>query len=395
MKTSIIEKADRVIAKTYSRFPVVMEKGLGCTLWDINGKEYTDFVAGIAVCNLGHCHPAVTEAICDQAARLLHVSNLYYTLPQVELAELLVENSFADRVFFGNSGAEANEAAIKLARKVFQDKGESRRYRIISMEKSFHGRTMATLSATGQEKIRKGFDPLLHGFDFVPFNDIQALENALNDSICAVMMEPIQGEGGIRCPDPEYLAAVRKLCDDKGILLIFDEIQTGMGRTGKLFAYEHYNMTPDIMTLAKALANGLPMGAMLAKESVAEAFGPGAHASTFGGTPIVASAAVAVMKTIRSDKILAHCRAMSAYLTEKLLALKEKHPVVVDVRGKGLLLGMKLSREGGDMVKACMERGYLINCVQGDILRFIPPLTVTEKDIDGLAACLDQVLALG
>ncbi|MBU4053135.1 MAG: aminotransferase class III-fold pyridoxal phosphate-dependent enzyme, partial [Proteobacteria bacterium] len=245
------------------------------------------------------------------------------------------------------------------------------------------------------EKIRKGFDPVLQGFDFVPFNDIQALENALNDSICAVMMEPIQGEGGIRCPDPEYLAAVRKLCDDKGILLIFDEIQTGMGRTGKLFAYEHYNMTPDIMTLAKALANGLPMGAMLAKESVAEAFGPGAHASTFGGTPIVASAAVAVMKAIQSDKILENCRAMSAYLTEKLLALKEKHPVVVDVRGKGLLLGMKLNREGGDMVKACMERGFLINCVQGDILRFIPPLTVTEKDIDGLVACLDQVLALG
>jgi acetylornithine/N-succinyldiaminopimelate aminotransferase len=351
-------------------------------------------VAGIAVCSLGHCHPAVTAAICDQAARLLHVSNLYYTIPQVELAGMLVENSFADRVFFGNSGAEANEAAIKLARKFFQDKGENHRFRIISMEKSFHGRTMATLSATGQEKIRKGFDPVLQGFDFVPFNDIQALANAVNDNHCAVMMEPIQGEGGIQCPGPGYLAAVRKLCDEKGILLIFDEIQTGMGRTGKLFAYEHYGMTPDIMTLAKALANGLPMGAMLAKESVAASFGPGAHASTFGGTPIVASAAVAVMKTIQSEKILEHCQDMSNYFMEKLLALKEKHPVVMDVRGKGLLLGMRLNREGGDLVKACMEQGYLINCVQGDILRFIPPLTVTEKEIDGLTACLDRVLAL-
>jgi acetylornithine aminotransferase len=393
MKTSTIERADRVIAKTYSRFPVVMEKGQGCKLQDINGKEYTDFVAGIAVCNLGHCHPAVTAAICDQAQRLLHVSNLYYTLPQVELAELLVENSFADRVFFANSGAEANEAAIKLARKHFQDKGENHRFRIIAMEKSFHGRTMATLSATGQEKIRKGFDPVLQGFDFVPFNDLNALETAVSDATCAVMMEPIQGEGGIRCPGPGYLAGVRKLCDDKGILLIFDEIQTGMGRTGKLFAYEHYGMTPDIMTLAKALANGLPMGAMLAREAVAEAFGPGAHASTFGGTPIVASAAVAVMKTMSSEKILDHCRTVGMYFRDKLLALKEKHSVVSDVRGEGLLLGMKLNKEGGDIVKACMERGYLINCVQGDILRFIPPLTVTEKDIDGLVACLDKVLA--
>ena len=392
MTEPIIEKADQVIAKTYGRYQVVMEKGSGCTLWDTTGKAYTDFVAGIAVCNLGHCHPAISQAVKKQVDILLHVSNLYYTIPQTELADLLVENSFADRVFFCNSGAEANEAAIKLARKFFQDKGENNRFRIVAMEQSFHGRTMATLSATGQEKIRKGFDPVLQGFDFVPFNDIGALENAITEDTCAVMMEPIQGEGGIRVPDAGYLPAVRKLCDEKGILLIFDEIQTGMGRTGKLFAYEHFGMTPDIMTLAKALANGFPIGAMLAKESVVQAFGPGAHASTFGGTPIVTSAAVAVMKQLVSDKVVEKSREIGSYFIGRLNELKEKHATVIDVRGKGLHLGMKIDKEGADIVNACMEKGFLINCVQGNILRFIPPLIITKEDIDNLITCLDSVL---
>jgi acetylornithine/N-succinyldiaminopimelate aminotransferase len=260
MKTDIINKADKVIAKTYNRFPIVITRGKGCTVWDNKGRAYTDFVAGIAVCNLGHAHPAVSKALSEQANILFHVSNLYYTVPQVELALWLVDNSFADRVFFCNSGAEANEAAIKLARKYFNDKGDLHRNRIIAMEKSFHGRTMAALSATGQDRIKQGFDPLLEGFDFVPFNDIDALKSKIKPSTCAVIIEPVQGEGGVRCPDAEYLKDVRRLCDATGALLIFDEIQTGMGRTGKLFAYEHFGIKPDIMTLAKALANGLPIG---------------------------------------------------------------------------------------------------------------------------------------
>jgi len=284
MTSEIMEQADRVIAKTYKRFPVVLSKGSGCTLFDTDGRRYTDFVAGIAVCNLGHSHAGIAQALSSQAQTLWHVSNLYYTIPQVELADWLVQHSFADRAFFCNSGAEANEAAIKLARKFFNERGESQRFRIITMEQSFHGRTMATLSATGQDKIKKGFEPVLEGFDYIPFNDPEALRTKIDSSTCAVMIEPIQGEGGVRCPDSGYLKAVRQICDQTGVLLIFDEIQTGMGRTGRLFAYEHFGVEPDIMTLAKALANGLPIGAMMAKEQVAEAFGPGTHASTFGGS---------------------------------------------------------------------------------------------------------------
>ena len=261
MAAEIMEQADKVIAKTYKRFPIVLLKGSGCTLYDAEGGSYTDFVAGIAVCNLGHAHPALAGALAVQAQTLWHVSNLYYTVPQVELASWLVENSFADRVFFCNSGAEANEAAIKLARKYYKERGENQRFRIIAMEQSFHGRTMAALSATGQEKIKKGFDPVLEGFDFVPFDDVAALRSKIRPDTCAVMLEPIQGEGGVRCPDDDYLKAVRQICDEFGALLIFDEIQTGMGRTGRLFAYEHFGVEPDIMTLAKALANGLPIGA--------------------------------------------------------------------------------------------------------------------------------------
>jgi acetylornithine/N-succinyldiaminopimelate aminotransferase len=392
MSQHMMNKADKVIAKTYKRFPIVITKGKGCSLWDTEGKKYMDFVSGIAVCNLGHAHPKVSEALSKQADVLLHVSNLYYTEPQIELAYRLTENSFADRVFFCNSGAEANEAAIKLARKYFKDKGESERYRIVTMEKSFHGRTMATLSATGQEKIRKGFEPLLEGFDYIPFNDIDALRKSIGPSTCAVLLEPIQGEGGVRCPDPDYLKDVRRLCDETGILLIFDEIQTGMGRTGKFFAYEHFGIEPDIMTLAKALANGLPIGAMLASEEVAEAFGPGAHASTFGGTPIITAASVQVVKVLLEENLIHHCAKMGAYFKERLLGLKDKHESIVDVRGMGLLLGMKLKIEGDTIVNSCMEKGFLINCIQGNILRFIPPLIVEKEEIDALVACLDGIL---
>jgi acetylornithine aminotransferase len=393
MERQSMDRANEVIFKTYKRFPLVLTRGSGCTLWDEGGKAYTDFVAGIAVCNLGHAHPRVTEALCAQAQTLWHVSNLFYTLPQTELAEWLVRHSFADRVFFCNSGAEANEAAIKLARKYFKDAGEPERFRVVSMEQSFHGRTMATLSATGQEKIKHGFDPLLDGFDFVPFNDPAALRERVGTATCAVMLEPVQGEGGVRCPSPGYLKEVRAICDERGVLLIFDEIQTGMGRTGRLFAYEHFGVTPDIMTLAKALANGLPMGAMLARETVGSAFGPGAHASTFGGTPIVSAAAREVCRIMESEGIVDRCRSTSEHFRARLERLRERHPVIEEVRGLGLLLGLKLRTGGDPFVQRCMERGFLINCVQGDILRFVPPLIVTPAEIDRLIECLDRLFA--
>ncbi len=391
MTAEIMQRADQVMAATYQRFPVVFEKGRGCKLWDTEGRSYTDFVAGIAVCNLGHAHPLIGKAVARQAETLLHVSNLYYTLPQVDLAAWLVENSFADRVFFGNSGAEANEAAIKLARKYFNDRGEKERFHIITMERSFHGRTLATLSATGQEKIRKGFDPVLAGFDFVPFNDVQALRARINPSTCAVMLEPIQGEGGVRCPHENYLKTVRQICDETGTLLIFDEIQTGMGRTGQLFAYQYFGIEPDIMTLAKALANGMPIGAMLAREKIAAAFGPGAHASTFGGTPIITAAALKVCKTLIEDGVIEHGKTAGAYFKEKLLELKGRHAIIEDVRGLGLLLGVKLKIDGAPVVNQCLQAGFLINCIQDRILRFIPPLIISEAEINQLVECLDRI----
>ncbi len=386
-------QADQVIANTYKRFPMVLSNGTGCTLYDTNGRSYTDFVAGIAVCNLGHSHPKLTDAVILQAQTLWHVSNLYYTKPQVELAGWLVANSFADRVFFCNSGAEANEAAIKLARKFFKDRGENQRFRIVGMEQSFHGRTMATLSATGQDKIKKGFAPVLEGFDFVPFNDAEALGNQIGPEHCAVLIEPIQGEGGVRCPDPDYLKTVRRICDENGILLIFDEIQTGMGRTGKLFAYEHFGVEPDIMTLAKALANGIPIGAMLTREEVASAFGLGAHASTFGGTPIVTAVALEVCKTLVTENIIDQGRKTGDYFKKQLLELKKRHSAIIEVRGLGLLLGMKLNFNAGTLVTQCLQRGFLINCIQDNILRFIPPLTIKKEEIDTLVDCLDDLLS--
>lgn len=387
-----MEEIDALVAKTYARFPVVLERGQGCTVWDTDGKAYTDFVAGIAVCNLGHAHPGVAAAVYEQASKLVHVSNLYYTLPQAGIASGLIENSFADRIFFCNSGAEANEAAIKLARKHFRDKEVPDRYRIVTMEKSFHGRTMATLSATGQDKIRKGFDPVLDGFDFVPFNDIEALRAKVDTGTCAVLIEPIQGEGGVNCPDSGYLQEVRRICDESGALLIFDEIQTGMGRTGTLFAYQYDGVEPDIMTLAKALANGLPMGAMLAKESVADAFGPGSHATTFGATPLVTAAATEVLRVLTGEGVLDNCREVGAFFKEQLIALKKRHSLITDVRGRGLIWGVELRTDGEAIVKECLAKGFLINCIQGTVLRFVPPLIITREQVTSLVECLDEIM---
>ncbi len=384
--------ADKYMFQTYSRFPLTLVKGEGCRVWDEEGKAYLDFVGGIAVCALGHSSPLVSEALEEQSRTLVHVSNLYYTRPQTELAQLLVENSFADRVFFCNSGAEANEAAIKLVRRYTEDKFGSGRYVIISMTNSFHGRTMATLSATGQVKVQKGYDPLLHGFKFVPFNDLKSLEEAVEDDVCAVMLEPIQGEGGVVCPHPDYLKGVEEICRARNLLLIFDEVQVGMGRTGKLFAYEHYGVTPHIMTLAKALGNGLPIGAMLSTEKLSRAFGPGSHASTFGGTPLVTAAAKAVLKSLLEDGWIDNSRQMGEYFKGRLEDLGQRHHTVKNVRGLGLILGLELDRPGAPIVDACTERGFLINCIQDNVLRFIPPLIIEKKEIDLLMDTLDEIL---
>ena len=389
---ALINDSDNYLFSTYKRYPIVLIRGEGSRVWDQDGKEYLDFVSGIAVCNLGHCHPKIVDAITKQARTLIHVSNLYHIKPQIELARLLVESSFADKVFFCNSGAEANEGAIKLARKYMRDTYGKERSEIIVMDNSFHGRTLATLTATGQEKFKAGFDPLMPGFKHVPFNDIEAVSQAVTDKTGAILVEPIQGEGGVNCPSDNYLPELRALCDEKKILLILDEVQVGMGRTGRLFAYEHYGITPDIMTLAKALAGGLPIGALLARKEVAASFTPGTHASTFGGNPLVTAAAIASLTTINNSSFLDHCRTMGNYLMDQLNRLKKKNPSIREVRGKGLLVGMELDQPAADIVDKCLEKGLLINCVQEKVLRFLPPLTITKKEIDQAVSTLEEVL---
>lgn len=388
----LMELGNKVLCPTYGRFPIVLVKGEGCKVWDSDGKVYYDFVSGLAVNNLGHCHPRVVEAIRRQAGELIHVSNLYHIKPQIELARILTEQSFADRAFFCNSGAEANEAAIKLARKYAHDKFGGSKYEIITMNMSFHGRTMATISATGQEKFHKGFEPLVPGFKHVPFNDIAAVERAITAETCAVMLEPIQGEGGVNVPSEDYLPGLRRVCDEKGLLLIFDEVQTGLGRTGSLFCYQDYGVSPDIMTLAKSLAGGTAMGAMLATEEVAASFGPGTHASTFGGNPLAAAAGVAAVTSIIEENMLDNCREVGAYIMGELEGLKKKYPFIKQVRGRGLLIGMELEFEGAEIVKKCMERGFLINCTVGNVLRLLPPLVVGMEEANLVLRCLDEVL---
>jgi len=368
--------------RTYGRQPLALVKGDGCRVWDADGKEYLDFVAGLAVCNLGHAHPEVARAAAEQLAKLVHVSNLYYTAPMTELAEELVRLSFADRVFFANSGAEVNEGAIKLCRRYSRERYGEGRHFIISTYNSFHGRTLGALSATGQEKFHKGFEPLLEGFIFVPFNDLEAAARAADERVCAVLVEPIQGEGGVCLPDADYLAGLRRLCDDQGLLLVFDEVQTGLGRTGELFAHEHYGVTPDVMTLAKALANGLPMGALLTTEDAARAFVPGTHASTFGGGPVIAAAALTALRLLSQPEFLAQVRVKGQYVKNSLKLLQEQFTVIKEIRGLGLMWGIELDREGGPVVDFCRERGLLLNCTQGNVIRLLPPLTVNLDEIN-------------
>jgi acetylornithine/N-succinyldiaminopimelate aminotransferase len=395
-----MERADRVVMQTYTRFPVTMVRGEGCRLWDDQGRAYLDMVAGIAVCNVGHCHPKVVAAVRDQVGRLIHVSNLYYTQPMTELAERLVALSFADRVFFCNSGAEANEGALKLARKVAKDRGHPERYEIITMERSFHGRTMATVTATAQEKYHHGFEPLVQGFKYVPYGDLAAVERAVNQSTCAVLVEPLQGEGGVQVPPSGYLKGLQALCEDRGILFIVDEVQTGMGRTGTLFAHQaEAGVTPHAMTLAKGIAGGLPMGALLATEEVAASLTPGTHATTFGANPVNAAAGLAVLSILMEDGLLEQMAPVAAGFRQGLEELASRYPQVLEVRGRGWMLGMELQEPGAPIVRYCMDRGLLVNCTMDRVLRFVPPLTIDKKETEEalgiLAEAFEQVLGAG
>ena len=389
----LIAQGEKYLMHTYGRLAMVVTKGEGSRIWDAEGKEYLDFVSGIAVNGLGHCHPAVVEAIRKQSEALIHCSNLYWIEPQIQLAKLLVEHSALDKAFFCNSGAEANEGAIKLARKYAAEQGHPERTDIITMGQSFHGRTLATLKATGQEKFHKDFHPLPEGFSYVPFNDIAALKGAVTDKTCAVMLETVQGEGGVVPADPEYLKQVRAFCDEKGILLILDEVQCGMGRTGTLFAYEQYDIEPDIMTLAKSLGGGVPIGAFLAKDKVAAAFHPGDHGSTFGGNPLVTAVGIAVVSAMLEPGFLDKVQEKSKYLWRKLQELKEKYADILEVRGKGLLVGLALSHGGSDIVSFAKDHGVLINCTASTVIRLLPPLTVSKAEIDEAVAVLDEAFS--
>ena len=377
--------------KTFERLPLTIVRGKGPYVWDDEGKQYLDFVGGWAVTTLGHCHPALTRALTEQANLLIQTSNQFYTVPQLQLARLLVENSCLDRVFFGNSGAEANEGAVKLARR-YGHLNLNGAYEVISTFSSFHGRTLAMVAATGQPKFQQSYPPLPTGFVNVEFNNIEAIKSATTERTCAVMLEPIQGEGGVNLPDEGYLPAIRKWCDQKGILLILDEIQTGVGRTGTLFAYEQYGVEPDIMTLAKGLASGVPIGAILAKEK-ASVFVPGEHGSTFGGNPLACAAGYATVKFVIDNNIAGRVKEVGQYLIDGLEKMKPRYSSITDIRGRGLLVALEFDSEiAPALVTACLERGLLVNQLKLNALRFMPPLIIGKKEVDEALAILDEAL---
>ncbi|MDD5568460.1 MAG: aspartate aminotransferase family protein [Candidatus Omnitrophica bacterium] len=383
----IFQAYNDYIMPTYTKVPLVFVKGKGSKLWDIHNKAYLDFFPGWGVGSLGHCHPKVMQAVRDQVSKLIFIPNNYYHIPQAKLAREIVYWSYPAKVFFCNSGAEANEGAFKLARKFGQG-----RYEIITFENSFHGRTLAAVAATGQKKYQEGFSPMPEGFKAVKFNDIAAVENAVNDKTVAIMLELVQGEGGINVAGKDFVLALKKICSEKKLLLIVDEVQTGIGRTGKLFAYQHYGVTPDIMTLAKALGGGLPIGAMVVRKEIADTLGPGMHASTFGGGPVISRAALAVLKAIQEEKVLKNVNLMGEYLVAKLDALKGRCSVVKEVRGLGLMVGLELNIEGKAIVDKCIKKGLLVNCTHAKVLRLMPALNVSKKEIDKAIAILNEVL---
>ena len=377
---TLMEWSAKYHTPNYGRTPLVLVRGEGTRVWDSDGKEYLDFTTGIAVTGLGHCHPVITGAIREAAATLLHVSNIFHNAPQVHLAKLLVEHSFADRVFFCNSGAEANEAALKVVRKYAKEHLSTDRYEVIATHNSFHGRTLATVSATGQPKYHHGFEPLMPGFKHVPYNDLRAMQRAVDSRTAAILVEPLQGEGGVNIPDDGYLSGLRKLCDESGALLVFDEVQTGVGRTGRLWAYEHSGVEPDVMTLAKALANGIPIGAMLCREAVAGALTAGSHGSTFAGSAFVTSVALATLTTVIGDKLPQRAAERGRELMDGLRTLQRTQPVITEVRGRGLLIGIELTRPAGPVMDACREAGLLVLTAGEKVVRLAPPLIVESSD---------------
>ena len=386
------ELEQKLFMRTTRRLPVTLVKGQGARVWDTDGKEYLDFVGGWAVNSLGHCHPVVVKALTEQAQTLIQASNQFYTIPQVQLAKLLVDNSCLDRVFFCNSGAEANEGAIKLVRR-YGKLNLGGAYEIITTYGSFHGRTLATVAATGQDKFQQPYIPLPDGFGNVDYNDIEAIKAATTSRTCAVMVEAIQGEGGVNLPDDDYLKKIRAWCDETGVLLILDEIQTGMGRIGSLFAYEQYGVEPDIMTLAKGLGSGVPIGAFLAKER-ASVFAPGEHGSTYGGNPLVCAAGLAVLKFIIDNDIPSKVEKVGQYFVDGLGKLKNKFSFIVEVRGRGLLLALNFADNiVEEVVLACLKEGLLVNQVKPNALRFMPPLIITKSDVDEALGILETVFS--
>ena len=387
----IIGRGKEVVMNTYGRLPMTMVKGDGVWVQDSEGKQYLDFLTGLAVNSLGHSHPAIVHAVQEQAKNILHTSNIYWIPNQVALAERLVKNSFADKVFFCNSGAEANESAFKLARKYAKKNFGTHKCEVVSLENSFHGRTLATLTLTGQTKYQEGYDPLPVGFSYAALNDIEDLRSKVNNNTAAVFIEPIQGEGGVIPAAVEFLREARALCDQYGALLIFDEVQCGIGRTGKLFAYEWSGVAPDVMTLAKALGGGVPIGAMLATDKVANAFQPGDHASTFGGNPLATAVGCAVIDAILQEGFLEGVQERSLYFQKGLELLAQKYQTGDPVRGQGFIIGWPVSKSGPEIVEACRQNRLLINCVGGKILRFLPPLIVEKAEIDQALEILDKV----
>ncbi len=388
------EQGRRFLMSNYDRIPVLFVHGHGTRLWDDGGKEYVDFVSGLGACVAGHCHAEIIAAVARQVSQLVHVSNLYYIQPQGELAEKLAGHTFADKAFFCNSGTEANEAAIKLARKYMREVRGEDRYKVVSALRSFHGRTFGSMAATGQPAKAEPFCPLPSGFAHVDFNDLDALEEAVDETTCAVLLEPIQGEGGVYPAEPAYLKGAWEICQRKGVLLILDEVQTGMGRTGALFAYEHYGIAPDVMTVAKGLAGGLPIGALLASEEAAKGFVPGDHGSTFGGNPVVCAAALAMMTILREEQLVENAGRVGGYFKDRLMGLQESTGAISEVRGMGLMLAVELTEEKAkEVMLSCLERGYVINNIGANVLRFLPPLSISTREVDGLIAVLEELLS--
>jgi len=388
-KQVVFDYYQEYILDTYKKWKIIFVKGKGSYLWDIHGKKYLDFFPGWGVCNLGHCHPKVMSAIRNQVGRLIFIPNNYYNLPQAKLAKEIIYWSYAGKVFFCNSGAEANEAAIKLARKF----GAGKRYEIISFQNSFHGRTLGALALTGQEKYRQGFAPLPEGFKIAKFNDLNTVKAQINEKTVGIMLELIQGEGGINVAEKDFVLGLRRLCDENNLLLIIDEVQTGIGRTGKFFAYQHYGINPDIMTLAKALGGGLPIGCMVVRKEFSDILKPGEHASTFGGGPLVCSSALAVLRAIQKEKLFTHAQEMGKYLKARLEKLKEIFPSLIkEIRGMGLMWGVELNQDANIVAQKCFEKGLLINCTQGSVLRIMPALNISKKELDLGVDILKSVL---